>query len=198
MSPLICMGILCILLVALYLYFSHTRVASPFDDYSVDGVGEAEPPKGKSAVIQASQGVNTDAGICSKPDSAKNVCRNYESCCEISTSANNCFCTSPLIKDCRTIYKECLADQYFSQETMDFIDPGNKGKVCKSILDSCCNSMDTDVPDDNMEQVRMHTAAYNAKKLCQIQGGTATLCKRMCAVNPNCQGSIYYLSLIHI
>lgn len=169
------------------------------DIYSIDGVDNSniKPPTNRAALLKATRSIPMDSGQCpsNKP---LDVCKNYNACCELSGSGStNCLCNNPVIKSCQDVYKDCLADKYLSEKSMDFISQENKNITCRKLLNNCCkitgNLTGTGIGGD-MSRVTMSKAAPESNLLCEIQGSEKEalgLCKYTCDLNDKCSGIIY-------
>lgn len=170
------------------------------DIYSVEGVDNSniKPPANRATLLKQTRSLPMDSGQCpsNKP---LDVCNNYNACCELSgTGSNNCLCNNPVINSCQSVYKDCLADKYLSEKSMDFISQENKNITCRKLLNNCCKitgnlTAGTESGGD-MNRVTMSKAAPDSNLLCEIQGSEAEvlgLCKYTCDLNDKCSGIIY-------
>ena len=169
------------------------------DIYSVEGVSSSKSPSSKNALLRETRSIEQDSGQCRDPKNPVDVCMNYNPCCELSgTGDSNCLCSNQIIKDCRQVYKDCLAEKYLSEQSMDFISAEKKDVVCKKILTNCCNAVtklgNSKSVSRGFEPVTMHKPEFSAGKICEIQGPEDQVlnnCKYSCKMNDKCAGIIY-------
>lgn len=177
----------------------HDGFAGDADIYSIEGVSSSKSPSSKSALLRETRSIEQDSGQCRDPKSPVDVCMNYNPCCELSGSGDsNCLCSNQIIKDCRQVYKDCLAEKYLSSQSMDFISAEKKDVACKKILTNCCNVVtklgNSKSVSRGFEPVTMHKPEFSAGKICEIQGPEDQVlnnCKYSCKMNDKCAGIVY-------
>ena len=178
---------------------AHDGFAGDADIYSLEGVSSSKPPTSKSALLRETRSIEQDSGQCRDPKNPVDVCMNYNPCCELSgTGDSNCLCSNQIIKDCRQVYKDCLAEKYLSRQSMDFISAEKKDIACKKIQTNCCNVVtklgNTKSVNRGFEPVTMHKPEFSASKICEIQGDEDQVlnnCKYSCKMNAKCESIVY-------
>ena len=156
------------------------RPEEPENDFKSEGGSykELERESGKIKPAEGSCKSNTDPAT---------LCLTYDSCCN-GPNGSNCLCKNPIIKDCVSMYEECLQNNYLSEKNMSYLGNQNKHKVCRNILQNCCGIVKDIKIDANYQQVKMK---IGNDKICDVQDSTPEMCKNMCNLNKDCKGYIF-------
>lgn len=165
--------------------------------YAIDSQQDEPISNSYKKVISDSKSVPIDNGVCEKGNDPVYVCVNYDSCC---TASDNCVCQNPVNKDCQSIYKDCLADKYLSESSMDYISAEKKDVICKKIKANCCKSVlyTKNAKRSDYSQVTMNMPDTYSSSLCSFTGDKTSAiaaCKQSCNLNDKCKSIVYNTTL---
>ncbi len=161
--------------------------------YTIDSQSSEPASRSPKKMMSDSKSVPIDNGVCENASDPVAVCINYESCC---TASDNCVCQNPVNKDCQSIYKDCLADKYLSEASMDYISAEKKDAICKKIKANCCKSVlyTKNAKRADYDQVTMSMPDTYSASLCSFAGNETnaiSACKQSCNLNDKCQAIVY-------
>ena len=188
--------LLCLIFIALLIYYVK-KISEKKENFSYLNQEAGNPPKEVENDFKSEGGSYKDlerdtgkikpaTGSCKSYTDPQQLCLTYDSCCQ--GGGNNCLCQNPVIKDCVSMYEECINDQYLTEKNMSYLGNQNKHKVCQNILKNCCNVVKDIKIDAKYQQVNMK---HGNEEICNVPGATPDMCRNMCNLNENCTGYIY-------
>lgn len=190
--------LICIIIIALLIYYIKS-ITDKKENFNYLNQKAGNPPKependfksegGSYKELERDTGkIKPAEGSCKSYTDPQQLCLTYDSCCQ--GGGSNCLCQNPVIKDCVSMYEECINDQYLSEKNMSYLGNPNKHKVCKNILKNCCNVVKDIKIDANYQQVKMKYGDTN-DEICNIPEATPEMCRNLCNLNEKCTGYIF-------
>ncbi|NBV29073.1 hypothetical protein EBS02_08690, partial [bacterium] len=171
--------------------------AEQLNKYAIDSQTDEPASRSPKKMMSDSKSVPIDNGVCENARDPVAVCMNYDSCC---TASDNCVCQNPVNKDCQSVYKDCLADKYLSEASMDYISAEKKDVICKKIKANCCKSVlyTKNAKRADYDKVTMSMPDTYSASLCSFAGNETNAissCKQSCNLNDKCQSIVYNKTL---
>ena len=107
-------------------------------------------------------------------DNVVDYCLNYDNCCKNNNNDKNCYCNHSFVKNCKTIYDECINTQ--TPET------------CAPTLKECCIKYNNiNIEYDNFKKPIIQEQRSNT--ICNLNfiKNIDTKCMELCQTNTTCK-----------